>query len=194
MKKTKCLSLLILLFLIISLPQANAVLCLKLTQSVGDSCVEIKLKNGKIYNGKLLENNAIRVRFTTCPPDDGSILNVNKFDVLQITKPDMTVIYDQAEANREPVIKAEKKKNRSEIRTSPFAILGFVFSLLSLLVTTTRYLSIPLFAASLACAIKGLVQIKKSEGKLRGKDVAIIALILLGIAIFFALKFAGLIF
>ena len=177
MKKVIYLNLFIFLFLLISLPEANAILCLKSEQIVGDSCVEIKLKNGKIYKGKLLENNAIRVRFSTCAPGNGSILNINKADVVSITSSDKKIVYKQDEDGRTPNFQKEKRSDFDQKNENLFAIASIISTGLSILSFGIKGLPIILYFVGFICNIVALAQIRKFPNVYKGKWKSILLLI-----------------
>ena len=94
MKKTKILSLFIFIyFTIIFSFNAHAIVVIKQTRIIGDSCAELRMRSGQVYDVKLLEINDFQVTYSKCPKKDDKILVVDKSSIYRITMANGEVIY-----------------------------------------------------------------------------------------------------
>ena len=94
MKKTKILSLFIFIyFTIIFSFNAHAIVVIKQARIIGDSCAELRMRSGQVYDVKLLEINDFQVTYTKCPKKDDKILVVDKSAIYRITMAGGEVIY-----------------------------------------------------------------------------------------------------
>ncbi len=94
MKKTKILSLFIFIyFFIVFSFNAHAIVVVKRVTIVGDSCTELRMRSGQVYDVKILEINEFQVTYTKCPKKDDKILVVDKSAIYRITMAGGEVIY-----------------------------------------------------------------------------------------------------
>lgn len=153
--------------------------------SYNQACDVIYYKSGRIEYCKIYETNPKEIVYKMCDYQDGPIIKVSKADIYKIS---------YANGREELVNFNNSNSTDSQSRRDPFAVLSMIFSFLAigiiyiggiisaaLLLNPIPFffvLSLLLSIMCLAFGITGLVRILKSNGKLRGRGIALTGMII----------------
>ena len=215
MKKSRFLTLLVMLFCMLCLQDAKAIIAVKTIKALGDSCAEMRMFNGQTYSVTLIEIDNSIVRYTGCPKSNGKVSVTDLTSIYRITMADGSVVYQYKKIadndstnmiNKNPKLKiyaTQQDVNRLGEESSDynvFSVIGFISSTLYALATMLTYsMNENIFAAwvlllglsGLVCSVIGLAQRKNHIPEKKGKNLAILGLILVALTTFIPLILLG---
>ncbi len=215
MKTPIKLTLFAMIFCIFGLQDAKAVIAIKTLKALGDSCAEMRMFSGQTYSVTLIEISNSIVRYTGCPNSNGKVSVIDLTSIYRIMLADGSIVYQYKKLadnditntmNKEPKSKIyamQQNINRNGEESSDynvFSVMGFISSALYVLSLILTYsLNENMFAAwvlllglsGLVCSVIGLAQRKNHIPEKKGKDLAILGLILVALTTFIPLILLG---
>ncbi len=214
MKKIKYFSFCIFVIFIFCLQDAQAVIALKAIYNLSDSCSEIRMRSGQTYKVKILDIDALKVRYSNCAQADNKVNSLDLSAIYSILMPDGAVVYQYKKPNVSGIddkkqrlksdtlqIGNEPKQTTNELVNKPRklnipallgGILGLTFILGLLFKNELIFKDLPILSgitglSALVLSIIGWVQCNLAPEKYKGKTLAKLGVYAMSAAILFFL-------